>query len=168
MTDKAAVNRYFHFRLTLRQLLSCSYFLPDMTPQYLILTSVNRSIRSCYMTFSQIIQQFCKWTQKTNLSNYTYQGELVFVLLFLAGYDSTISHFYHQKENKLELLYDHLAKSYWYQDNHNQKFPLGPHVMGGCSHFPQPDRPYSKRSMDCLTLKTSWWPLAVGSFGIRF
>ena len=35
-------------------------FLTGFAPQYPILTSVNRYIRSYYMTFSQIMQLFCK------------------------------------------------------------------------------------------------------------
>ena len=41
-------------------LVSCSYFPLDMAPQYLILTSVDRTILSYYLNFLQIMQPFCK------------------------------------------------------------------------------------------------------------
>ena len=42
------------------ELVLCSYFWPEMTQLHLILTSINRSIESYYMTFSPIMQPFCK------------------------------------------------------------------------------------------------------------
>ena len=45
---------HYTYAVKLLELVLCSYFLSDMTPLCLILTSINRSIWSYYMTFLPI------------------------------------------------------------------------------------------------------------------